>query len=199
MRNDSAEYLHAHTLKQGFCRRFPSVLYSQYLSTATLCEWNREADSLMTLTIMSDGEEPITARSKRTIIPSSRLLDSNNSATPQLTSHRQALNPTTPSTNLRDAKRNIDDADWNSSLSNEEWDLDDSDSAKKTVYSGVCSKLVSLGSLFNFTAKHLRCTRSSASDLGTHTGKYTNHLAFIDILMRWCTNLYRHPPRALNR
>jgi hypothetical protein len=127
----------------------------------------------MTLTIMSDGEEPITARSKRTIIPSSRLLDSNNSATPQLTSHRQALNPTaTPSTNLLDAKRTTDDVDWSSSLSNEEQDLDDSDSTKKTVYSGESSKLVSLGSLFNFTAKRLRRMHSSASDLGTHTGKY---------------------------
>ena len=127
-----------------------------------------------------NGEGPITARSKRTIIPSSRLLDSNNSATPQLTSHKQALNPTTPLTYLHNAKRNADDADWSSSLLNEEQDLGDSDGTKEIVY----------------RAKHLRCTHSSASDLGTHTGsKYMNHSTFIGtILMQYYTNLYRHLP-----
>ncbi|KAG2145786.1 hypothetical protein DEU56DRAFT_787993 [Suillus clintonianus] len=84
----------------------------------------------MTLTVMSDDEAvaAITVHSKQTIIPSSRLLDSNNSATPELTSHKQVQQPvqpnTAPTTNPRNAKRNADDAGWSSSLSNQDKDLD---------------------------------------------------------------------------
>lgn len=95
----------------------------------------------MTLTVTSDDDAvaAVTVRSKRTIIPSSRLLDSNNSATPELTSHKQVQRPvqpnTAPTTNPRNAKRNADDAGWSSSPSNQDEDLDNEDS-NKSVYKG---------------------------------------------------------------
>ncbi|KAG1902773.1 uncharacterized protein F5891DRAFT_978263 [Suillus fuscotomentosus] len=66
------------------------------------------ASVLMPPTVISDDDTPVTVtmRAKRTIISSSCLTDSNNTATPELSSHKI-------STNSRNAgKRTLADADW---------------------------------------------------------------------------------------
>ncbi|KAG2133732.1 hypothetical protein DEU56DRAFT_757072 [Suillus clintonianus] len=74
-------------------------------------------------TVMSDDDDIalITTRSRRTIIPSSRLVDSNNSATPELTSHKHIQQTVQPAKTC--PKRSAMDADWSLSSSDVE-DLD---------------------------------------------------------------------------
>ncbi|KAG2124382.1 hypothetical protein DEU56DRAFT_917070 [Suillus clintonianus] len=78
---------------------------------------------------MSDDDDiaPITARSRRTIIPSSRLVDSNNSATPELTSHKHIQQTVQPAKTC--PKRSAMDADWSLSSS----DVEDLDSNSKQM------------------------------------------------------------------
>jgi len=85
-------------------------------------------------TVISDNDVPIivSGRSRRTIIPSSRLLDSNNGATPELSSHKnaqQTLQPPSLGTGsslgadltrtLANAKRNAADANCSSPSSDD--------------------------------------------------------------------------------
>src|SRR6267154_4307892 len=130
-------------------------------TASTRSRLNSITNPRMTLTVMSDDDAAaaVTVRSKRTIIPSSRLLDSNNSATPELTSHKQVQWPvqpnTAPMTNPCNAKRNADDAGWSSSLSNQDKDLDNED-ANKSVYKGkYYQSLCRYAHYFIFIAKRL--------------------------------------------
>ncbi|KAG0692594.1 hypothetical protein DFH29DRAFT_882264 [Suillus ampliporus] len=71
---------------------------------------------------MSDDDvAPITACSRRMIIPSSRLVDSNNSTTPELTSHKHIQQTVQPAKTC--PKCSAMDADWSLSSSDIE-DLD---------------------------------------------------------------------------
>ncbi|KAG2031687.1 hypothetical protein BDR03DRAFT_1015861 [Suillus americanus] len=71
---------------------------------------------------MSDNDKvaPITTCSRRTIIPSSRLVDSNNSVTPELTSHKyiqQTVQPVGTAASTKTCpKHSAMDADWSLTL-----------------------------------------------------------------------------------
>jgi hypothetical protein len=134
-------------------------------------------------TVMSDDDEvaPITARSRRTIIPSSRLVDSNNSVTPELTSHKyiqQTVQPvgTAPSTKTC-PKRSAMDADW--SLTS---DIEDSDgNGKQTKGAYLCVFWFLLTNVFaRITVKRLQRSRESSFtddtcsivSLGPYTGMF---------------------------
>ncbi|KAG0700314.1 hypothetical protein DFH29DRAFT_876653 [Suillus ampliporus] len=114
IRNAAGKYFFPSTV-QLMTTAHPDVLGKNHLQ-------ERTALILMPPTVMSDDDVvPITARSRRMIIPSSRLIDSNNSATPELTSHKHIQQTVQPAKTC--PKRSAMDADWSLSSSDIE-DLD---------------------------------------------------------------------------
>lgn len=122
----------------------PDVLCKNHLQ-----EWTTLIPMLPT--VMSDDNDvaPIIARSRCTIIPSSHLVDSNNSATPELTSHKHIQQTVQPAKTC--PKRSAMDADWSLSSSDVE-DLDGNSKQMKGVYMhvfGFCSHVFLLVSQVN--------------------------------------------------